>query len=112
MEVFLFSRVISSLSFMTHDVWTNVQQHLNTFIEILLQKTEKQQREVEGMGRNVLCQGTLTCATRKTSTLSRTTLTYGNSLRNKDVTLLSHIKFSSWKGHFNNAKHCEREVFA
>lgn len=111
MEVFIFSRVISSLSFMTHNVWTNAQQHLNTYIEILLQKTEKQQTDVEGMGRNVLCQGTLTCATRKTSTLSRTTLTHGNSLRNKDVILLSHIKFSSWKGHFNNAKHCEREAF-
>lgn len=47
MEVFFFSRVISILSFMTHDVWTNAQQHLNTYIEILLQKTEKQQTDVE-----------------------------------------------------------------
>lgn len=61
---YFFSRVISILSFMTHDIWTNAQQHLNTYIEILLQKTEKQQTVVEGMGRNVLWQGTLTCATR------------------------------------------------
>lgn len=32
--------MISVLSFMTHDVWTNAQQHLNTYKEILLQKTK------------------------------------------------------------------------
>lgn len=32
---------------MTHDIWANAQQHLNTYKEFLLQKTERQQTQMQ-----------------------------------------------------------------
>lgn len=38
--------MISVLSVLTHDIWTNAQQHLNTYKETRLQKAEKQQTQM------------------------------------------------------------------